>query len=227
MFVGWCGGEARVDRNGAQHELHRGQLRAVGQLVAVARIESADKGEGAGSKEQEASASADPDRPPGDKRAPKEGGQREVGPEQKFGVVPGPRSDREEKTKQQGGDGHAAEDARRGIRAARTKDGHGAGGNERQKDAEIPKPEPKSAFTLHPPRLEAQRTRCGETGGDQMDEPRCGNDADESRGEKRAEAAAAPGGRRAGGKKNAEKEKGRRVEEGHRGIEGDLGRHGQ
>ena len=192
MFVGRCGGEARTDRNGAQHELHGGQFGAVGQFVAVARIESAEQGEGAGSKEQEAYCRADPARPSRDECAPKKRCQREVGPEQQFGVVPSPRGDREKKAEHQRGDGHAAEDARGGIRAARTKDGHRAGGDERKKNPEIPKPEPKSAVTLHPSRLEAQCARGGEACGDQVDEPRCGNDADESRGEKRAEAAAIP-----------------------------------
>ena len=54
VFVGRGGGQTRIDRQGAQHDLHFGQFGPVGDFVTVPPVESAEQGERPGGKEQEA-----------------------------------------------------------------------------------------------------------------------------------------------------------------------------
>ena len=227
VFVGRCGGEAGVDGQGAERDLHCGEFGAVGQFVTVARIESAHQGQRAGGEEKDAGRGPRPSRPAGEEVGPEKREEREVAPKDELGVVPRPRGHEEKKAEGERGESDTVENAGGAVCAAATEQDRGTGDDQWQEDTEIPRPEPEPGFLLHPTGRKAQRGRRGEADRDQADQPSRGNQTDYAGDKKRAHQSFFPCGHRAAGEECAEEKKSGRVEERHRGVERDLREDGE
>ena len=217
-----CASKARVDRHAAQHDLQIGQFGPVGEFVAVPRVESGEERDRSRGEKQEAGSGLQPDRSPREEFVPEQRGQREVAPDHELGVVPGPGREQEGEAEKQSAGRHAVEHAFGAVGTAAAEYDKAQQCGQRQEDAEVPQPEPRSAILLHPARVEAEGGSCGESRRDHAGQPCRGNDADQPDSKERPLEAARPGGCEAGGEQDAQEKEGRRVEKGHGGVEGNL-----